>query len=419
MRAIAAAFVLAATLLCAGCASVTQGMTHSLRVEAATDKGELIPDAECTMRNDDNSLAARSGESVTVRRSAKDLSVSCTRQGLPEATARLVSRANMGLAGNIILGGAIGALVDHSNGSAYTYPTWVRLVFGHYAVFDRRDEQEGVPLVYAGPNAMPQALVAATPSPPVPSPVAAAAAAPVPVLAPVVAPVLVAAPVAAPVPVPAPVQEPAKAQAAPVVASAPTRPHAPVAIPSQAGAVARGSTYDYRVTDRTTGGRQTVVLRAERVDSGEVSFNSGARIENMAGDVVRMNAPLLGELDLVTPKGGWLPEGKVRTGTWSIRGDSIVPGSGRQYDLVASTEEEQMVDTPAGSLPARRIALRGWLRHAGGHIPVTARYEGAVWVSPKLGRVVRFEAKSRASGGTGTSFFFIDESAELVRVGAD
>jgi serine protease Do len=174
------------------------------------------------------------------------------------------------------------------------------------------------------------------------------------------------------------------------------------------------------VTDRTTGSRQTVVLRAERVDSGEVSFNSGARVETIAGDVVRMNAALLGELDFVTPKGGWLPDGKVRAGTWSIRGDSIVPGSGRQYDLVASTDEEQMVDTPAGSLPARRIALRGWLRHTGtGHVPATARYEGAVWVSPKLGRVVRFEAKSRASGGTGTSYFFIDESAELVRVGAD
>lgn len=369
MRIIAIALVLAAAI-CSGCASVTQGMTHSLRVEAATDKGELVADADCTLRNEDNAIAARSGDSVTVRRSAKDLSVSCTKQGLPEATARLVSRANMGLAGNIILGGAIGAVIDHSNGSAYTYPTWVRVVFGHYAVFDRRDEQAGVPLVYAGPNAMPQALVA-------PAPVQG------PAPAPVAAPVL------------APVQEAAKAQAAPVA-------------------------YGYRVTDRTTGARQTVVLRAERVDSGEVSFNSGARVENMAGDVVRMNAALLGELDLVTPKGGWLPEGKVRSGTWSIRGDSIIPGSGRQYDLVASTEEEQMVDTPAGRLPARRIALRGWLRHAGaGHVPVTARYEGAVWVSPKLGRVVRFEAKSRASGGTGTSFFFIDESAELVRVGAD
>lgn len=419
MRAIAAAFVLAATIFCTGCASVTQGMTHSLRVEAATDKGDVVAGAECTLRNGDNAISARSGDSVTVRRSAQDLSVSCTKQGLPEATARLVSRANMGLAGNILIGGGIGALIDHSNGSAYTYPTWVRLVFGHYAVFDRRDEQEGVPLVYAGPNAMPQALLPATPSPPVP--------APAPVGAPVATPVLLAAPVpaAAPVPgpvpvVPAPVQEVAKAQAAPVVPSAPTRPHVPVAIPVQAGAVARGNTYDYRVTDRTTGARQTVVLRAERVDSGEVSFNSGARVENMAGDVVRMNAALLGELDHVTPKGGWLPDGKVRTGTWSIRGDSIIPGSGRQYDLVASTEEEQMVDTPAGSLPARRIALRGWLRHSGtGHVAATARYEGSVWVSPKLGRVVRFEAKSRASGGTGTSFFFIDESAELVRFGAD
>ena len=173
-------------------------------------------------------------------------------------------------------------------------------------------------------------------------------------------------------------------------------------------------------------------LRVEvTTDKGDVVAGAGCTLRNgdnaisaRSGDSVtvrvRMNAALLGELDLVTPKGGWLPDGKLRTGTWSIRGDSIVPGSGRQYDLVASTGKEQMVDTPAGSLPARRIALRGWLRHAGaGHVPATARYEGAVWASPKLGRVVRFEAKSRASGGTGTSFFYIDESAELVRFGAD
>ncbi|MNV07072.1 hypothetical protein D3C71_974830 [compost metagenome] len=41
------------------------------------------------------------------------------------------------MAGNIVLGGVIGAVVDHNRGTAYTYPTWVELVFGESLVFDR------------------------------------------------------------------------------------------------------------------------------------------------------------------------------------------------------------------------------------------------------------------------------------------
>jgi len=45
--------------------------------------------------------------------------------------------------GNIILGGGIGAIVDHSNGSAYNYPEWMRLVFGQNLTFDRGDYKSG------------------------------------------------------------------------------------------------------------------------------------------------------------------------------------------------------------------------------------------------------------------------------------
>jgi hypothetical protein len=47
--------------------------------------------------------------------------------------------------GNIILGGGIGAIIDHSNYTGYTYPTWVQLVFGKSLIFDRADEKEGRP----------------------------------------------------------------------------------------------------------------------------------------------------------------------------------------------------------------------------------------------------------------------------------
>ena len=64
---------------------------------------------------------------------------------------RAISRANAGLAGNIIFGGGIGAIIDHNKGSAYTYPTWVQLVFGKTLVFDRSAEKEGMPVMGTEP----------------------------------------------------------------------------------------------------------------------------------------------------------------------------------------------------------------------------------------------------------------------------
>jgi hypothetical protein len=139
-----------AVLLCGGCASVTQGASHPLRIETVTDAGRMVDGADCTLTNDHAMMTVKSGQSTFVRRSSKDLAVVCTSSGLPDATARLVSRANVGLAGNILFGGGIGAVIDHSTGSAYTYPHWVRLVYGQHAVFDRNDEREGVVMLAPG-----------------------------------------------------------------------------------------------------------------------------------------------------------------------------------------------------------------------------------------------------------------------------
>lgn len=59
----------------------------------------------------------------------------------------------MGLAGNIIFGGGIGAIIDHNKGTAYTYPSWIQLVFGKSLVFDRSTEKDGQPGPGMEPNA--------------------------------------------------------------------------------------------------------------------------------------------------------------------------------------------------------------------------------------------------------------------------
>ena len=150
MKLIAATGLALAILACTGCASVTQGTTHSLRIETVTAQGDQLDGADCTLNNDQGPTVAKSGSSTQVRRSSKDLEVSCATPGQADAKARLVSRANAGLAGNIILGGAVGAVIDHNTGAAYTYPNWVRLVFGEFHVFDRRDEREGVAMARPG-----------------------------------------------------------------------------------------------------------------------------------------------------------------------------------------------------------------------------------------------------------------------------
>ena len=47
--------------------------------------------------------------------------------------------------GNIILGGGIGAIIDHNKGTAYTYPQWIRLVVGKALGFDRNKDKDASP----------------------------------------------------------------------------------------------------------------------------------------------------------------------------------------------------------------------------------------------------------------------------------
>jgi hypothetical protein len=145
--------VLAAAALVAmsGCASIVNETTHPIKIETATADGTLLSGAECKMSNEYGSFNGKSGETTQARRSGKDLDIVCKLADQPDAVGRAISRANAGLAGNIIFGGGIGAIIDHTKGTAYTYPTWVRLVFGKTLVFDRSAEKEGQPVVGAEP----------------------------------------------------------------------------------------------------------------------------------------------------------------------------------------------------------------------------------------------------------------------------
>lgn len=136
-----------------GCASVMNDVTHGVKVDTRTEKGDIVQGAECVASNDYGSTTFKSGTTQALRRSSRDLEIVCTQAGHAPALGTATSRANAGLAGNILLGGVIGAVVDHNRGTAYTYPTWIEMVFGQTLVFDRSDEHEGTVLKGMTPGA--------------------------------------------------------------------------------------------------------------------------------------------------------------------------------------------------------------------------------------------------------------------------
>lgn len=147
-----AVLLAAVTALSTGCATIVNDSAQPIKVETRSESGQMITGADCTLTNDFGSFTGKSGEVVSVHRSSKDLDITCKHPSNPDATARAVSRANAGLAGNILIGGGIGAIIDHTKGTAYTYPTWLQLVFGKTLVFDRSGEKDGAPVAGIEPQ---------------------------------------------------------------------------------------------------------------------------------------------------------------------------------------------------------------------------------------------------------------------------
>ena len=105
-------------ILLTGCASVVNDVTHPVRVETKTEAGVIVSGAECTLSNERAALTIKSGEIANVRRSNTDLKIDCKHPTNPDASATATSRVNGGMFGNILLGGGVGAIIDHNRGTA-------------------------------------------------------------------------------------------------------------------------------------------------------------------------------------------------------------------------------------------------------------------------------------------------------------
>jgi hypothetical protein len=149
-RILAAAFAGAATGLGSGCATITGSETQNISLQAVEPSGATVADAECKLSNDKGNWRARPPAIAVVNRSAEDLLIHCEAERQQPGVVRAISRANSGMIGNIIFGGGIGALIDHDKGTAYDYPSVLRVVFGTTRVIDKQNERSDTPALNAG-----------------------------------------------------------------------------------------------------------------------------------------------------------------------------------------------------------------------------------------------------------------------------
>ncbi|CAN7216671.1 hypothetical protein LJR175_000717 [Variovorax sp. LjRoot175] len=339
-----------------GCASVTQGLEQSVRIETLTSAGKAVEGAQCQLSNDKGTAMAVSGQSALVRRSGGDLSVLCELAGQPSAVGQAVSRANAGLAGNVLIGGGIGAVIDATSGAAYTYPTWMQLVFGEERLFDRSGHRDEGPVSGTFVRATGPATTAelARPSDPSVPPVAAA----------------------------------------PSVAASGIR--APLR---------RGDALEYVLIDQMTGNKSPVIYRLDQVTANEMSFNQGARVERIDGQVVLIRSPAGGIFDTSSPPGGWA-RANVRPGmAWSEE----YP----RHSLRATVSGESSYKIGDEDVRVVKIQYAGWQNNtvmSNGAAPRSSQMEVTVLYAPDLKRVVRFDAETKAIAG------MTKESLQLQRI---
>ena len=114
-----------------GCATISgSGSTQSVSVQTFAADGNEVEGVKCDMTNDEGTWFVLTPGSTIVHRSNKDLQVICKKTGMDVGTANVVSRTKGNMWGNILLGGGVGAIIDHNNGTAYEYPGLFKIFMG-------------------------------------------------------------------------------------------------------------------------------------------------------------------------------------------------------------------------------------------------------------------------------------------------
>ena len=130
-------------VLLTGCASVTGTTGQSVSVQTRDTAGGEVRDAVCELTNNKGKWFVTTPGSVGINRSNDDLQVLCNKENYESGRASVVSVTKGTMFGNIILGGGIGAIVDHNSGAAYEYPSFFQVIMGRFSKVDASKNQQG------------------------------------------------------------------------------------------------------------------------------------------------------------------------------------------------------------------------------------------------------------------------------------
>lgn len=112
--------VVGLTVSLAGCASITSGTTQAIAVNSDP------VGADCKLTREGQSLGAvKTPGPVTIKRDSRPVHVSCSMPGYEDGKVVLNSRYETATMGNMILGGAVGMMVDSSTGASNRYDAQV------------------------------------------------------------------------------------------------------------------------------------------------------------------------------------------------------------------------------------------------------------------------------------------------------
>jgi hypothetical protein len=138
-----------------GCASVTGTPNQSVSVQARSNTGKEIKEAACDLINKRGIWFITTPGTVQIHRSNDALQVTCRKDGFDNGRTTVVSDTKGSIFGNILLGGGIGAVVDHNNGSAYEYPSFIQVTMGVDSVIGtpRDNSTVSANTIGAGPTA--------------------------------------------------------------------------------------------------------------------------------------------------------------------------------------------------------------------------------------------------------------------------
>jgi hypothetical protein len=178
----------------------------------------------------------------------------------------------------------------------------------------------------------------------------------------------------------------------------------------------RPSVVEYQLHDRLTNIYRKVIYRADPPTDDRISFNNGGWVEKPGGEVVGLTTAIAGEFDTAMPPGGWARENLTEEAAWRTRYDSTRSGTRINMDLSAAVMEDTTLTVGGQEYKVVRIEYRGYTQRFPNSGAVVGnyygRYQAEVWFSRELGRVIRFEAKTR--GGAGGGAFQVNEALELV-----